>query len=225
METGAITYTDVAILSVLLISGLIALVRGFVKELLHILCWIAAAVITVKGFEYVQPFIAGWVQPEILADVGTAGGLFVISLVILVVLTAVVARKVRESKVGGFDRALGFAFGLARGALLLALSYLVVIQFLPQEEEDQPDWFRASMAMPLVAESARILTSIAPEVFSKTQDAIKEASETAGDMMESGAAEVITGGAPRAGDKSETGYERDKRKGMDRLIESRQKGG
>lgn len=224
MEPGAITYADVAILAVLLISGLIALVRGFVKELLHILCWIAAAVITVKGFVFVQPIIAGFVAPEILADIAAAVGLFIVSLLILVAITTAIARKVRDSEVGTLDRALGFAFGLARGALLLALAYLVVTQFLPQDEDERPDWFRASFAMPLVAESARLLTTVAPEVFSRTQNTIKQASETAGEMMESGAAKAISDW-PKPKTAGEPGYEDEIRDGLDQLIESKQKDG
>ena len=226
MELGTFTYADVGILAVLLISGLIALVRGFVKELLHILCWIAAAVIAVKGFEYVQPHVVGYLQPEILADIATAVGLFITSLVILVIITTMIARKVRKSEIGTFDRVLGFGFGLVRGVLLLALAYLVVIQFLAQDAEEQPNWFRESRAMPLVAESARVLTSLAPEVFAKAQDTIREAGESASEVIESGARDIVSDApqttSPGGGKNAEAGYDRDKREEMDQLIESRQ---
>jgi alkanesulfonate monooxygenase SsuD/methylene tetrahydromethanopterin reductase-like flavin-dependent oxidoreductase (luciferase family) len=94
----------------------LALMRGFVRELLHILAWISAAVIAVKAFPYAKPLVAQYLQPDLLANLATGAGIFIVALVILVFVFAAIAKRVRESDIGMLDRSLGLVFGIARGA-------------------------------------------------------------------------------------------------------------
>ena len=45
-----ITILDLALLAVMLVSGLLAMVRGFMREILSIAAWGAAALVTLYAF-------------------------------------------------------------------------------------------------------------------------------------------------------------------------------
>lgn len=223
MENLALSWVDLIILGVLLISGLLALMRGFVRELLHILAWIAAAVIAVKAFPYAQPVVAQYLQPELLANLATGAGIFVVSLVILVYVFSTISKRVKESDVGVIDRGLGFLFGLARGVLVVALAYLVLVQFLPADEsEEPPSWVAESRGLPYVAKSAEFLASVAPEVFAAALDTIEEAGGAAQMLLEEGAITSAQDPAPSSEKRNEAGYQATPRQQMDRLIDSQQ---
>ncbi len=222
MENLPITYADIAVFAVMLVSGLLALARGFVKEMLHILAWIAAAVIAVRAFPFAQPYVAEYLQPDLLANLATAAGLFIVSLIVLVFLFSSTAKRVRESEIGMLDRLLGFLFGLARGALVLALAYLMVMQFLPTDEDEQPRWVTESKAIPYVEKSAKLLTTVAPEVFEAALTTIEDAGDAAKTMLEDVDMNTIARPAPTAEKTSETGYGEAPRRDMDRIIRGKQ---
>jgi len=222
MDNLPLTYVDLIVLGILLISGLLALMRGFVRELLHILAWIGAAVIAVKAFPLVQPLVANYLQPELLANLAAGAGVFIVGLMILVYAFAAIARRVKESDAGVIDRGLGFLFGLARGVLVVALAYLVLMQFLPTGEvEEQPAWLTKSRSLPYVARSAEFLASVAPEVFAAALDTIEEAGDAAQLLLEEGSIGASREPAASSEKRSESGYQAAPRQQMDRLIDSK----
>ena len=62
-----INVADLVILALLLISGLLALSRGFVKEVLSIAGWVAAALAALTWFPLLQPIIEGYVEQALIA--------------------------------------------------------------------------------------------------------------------------------------------------------------
>ena len=112
---------DIVIAAVLLISAVIALVRGFVKETLTIAGWIGAFFITLYGYEQVATLLADFIEESLFAQVIAAAALFLISLVILTIVSHMLAKQVQGSTLGHLDRALGFVFGLVRGLLLVSV--------------------------------------------------------------------------------------------------------
>ena len=222
MDALPFTYADIAIVLVLLVSGVLAFVRGFVRELLHILAWVGAAVVAIFGFPFLQPVLQQYLQPELLANLAAGAGVFIVGLMILVYAFAAIARRVKESDAGVIDRGLGFLFGLARGVLVVALAYLVLMQFLPTGEvEEQPAWLTKSRSLPYVARSAEFLASVAPEVFAAALDTIEEAGDAAQLLLEEGSIGASREPAASSEKRSESGYQAAPRQQMDRLIDSK----
>jgi membrane protein required for colicin V production len=223
MENLPFTYADAAIVLVLAVSAVLAFMRGFVREMLHILAWIGATLVAVYGFSLLQPVMKKYLQPDLLANLVAAGGLFVLSLIVLIFVAASIAKKVKESDIGAVDRSLGFIFGLARGLLILALAYLVLVQFLPPKRKDQPEWVTASRGLPYVRAGATYLTKLAPELFESALKTIDEAGDAAGTMIKKGSVKATEQPAAEAEPDKQTGYPEAPRQQMDRLIESQQK--
>lgn len=120
------TWVDAVILCVLLISGVLAFARGFVREVLGIGAWLGAAILAVWATPLVRPRFEVWLR----AHPGTAepaayAAVFIVTLIVLLMISHALSRVVRESALGGLDRTLGLLFGLARGAVLVILAYII----------------------------------------------------------------------------------------------------
>ncbi|MDE0943977.1 MAG: CvpA family protein [Alphaproteobacteria bacterium] len=227
-----INVTDVVILIILLISGLLALSRGFVKEVLSIAGWVVAAVATLELFPFVQPVIRRYIDQELIADSVSGVVIFVVVLTLASFLSSAVSRRVQRSEIGILDRSLGFLFGLLRGVVVIALSYLVLVQFLATE--DQPDWLREARAMPAIEYSAGILAALAPDDVREGLAGIGNMGRDGGQSLDSTLAPTLDGainagraaqqlkGAFGGADKRrENGYTSGSRDDMNRLIQNR----
>src|SRR5215469_15481642 len=95
---------DLAIIGVVALSGIFAFARGFVREALSIAAWVGAAAITLYGFNSVYAIVVRFVTTPLLADLVAGAGLFVISLIILTILTGYLARFVQSSALSPIDR-------------------------------------------------------------------------------------------------------------------------
>ncbi|MDP6342826.1 MAG: CvpA family protein [Alphaproteobacteria bacterium] len=224
MANLPVNVTDLVILAILVISGVLALSRGFVKEVLSIAGWVLASVATLELFPILQPIVRRYIDQTLIADSLTAVGIFVITLVVVSLISSAISRRVQSSEIGTLDRSLGFLFGLLRGAVVIALAYMVLVQFLPVAE--QPEWLRGARAMPAVEYSAGLLARLAPEDFRERLEGAsqlgQDASQTLDATIEAGkAAERLKSTLPGADKPGETGYTSGSRQDMNRLIQNR----
>ena len=158
-----ITIVDIIILVVVILSGGLAAVRGFVREFLSILSWAGAALIAIYGYPYAQPYAAQLTDVKLFADAGTAIVLFVISLAILSIISGLLSSRVKDSAVGPLDRALGFLFGVTRGVFLVCLVYIGA-SFV-WEEQDLPKLVTTSKTYPAIQTTSAKLLNILPAEY------------------------------------------------------------
>ena len=128
------TYVDGIALAVLAISALAGLVRGLVREVLGLLAWIIAAWGAVQLYPSIAPTTHGWFSDPTTGDILAYAIGFIVLLILFSVLANLVARFTKFSTFGGVDRTLGLLFGLARGAVVLVLAYILVGLVIPTEE-------------------------------------------------------------------------------------------
>jgi membrane protein required for colicin V production len=215
---------DLAIIAVIALSAIFAFARGFVREVLSIIAWVGAALITLYGFSYAYGAIIRFVATPLLADLIAGAGLFVLSLIVLTLLTGFVTRFVSSSALSPIDRTLGLIFGLARGVVLVSLAYLVVDISLPQN--DRPGWIKEAKSERFLAKGAEMLRNALPESFQvKTAGAADDATralERAQDAQRAMRA-LSSPAAPAATNPGQAGppsYKPGDRRDMDRLIEN-----
>jgi len=161
MEAPPINLTDAAVVLVILISGLLAFFRGLVHEVLAVISWIGAALATIYGFPYARPYATELITVPLIADMVAGVGIFLVTLVLLSVLTNFVAHRIRRSALGPLDRSLGLVFGFLRGAALIAVAWLAFTMLVPRE--DHPKWIAEAKVRPLVERGAVLLVSVLPE--------------------------------------------------------------
>ncbi len=155
------TWVDAVVLAVLAVSAVLAFLRGLVQEVLGVGAWIGAAALALVLRPSVAPLLQGTVDPPWLADALAAGGVFLVVLIVLKVIIASIARLVQNSVLGGTDRALGMLFGVARGAFLVVLAYILGGMVLPATER-WPEPVREARSLPLVIEGAQWLVAQLP---------------------------------------------------------------
>jgi len=153
-----ISWLDIILIVIMLISGFLAMVRGFTREVLSIFSWAMAAVaalyFTPRYYEVLLPYID---NPSI-AQIAFAAGVFIITLIIVSLITFRISDKVLDSRVGALDRTLGFIFGLARGFLLVAIVFILFTALA----RDQPDWVRNARSYPILQRTQVAIESLLP---------------------------------------------------------------
>lgn len=153
-----ISWLDIILIVIMLISGFLAMVRGFTREVLSIFSWAMAAVaalyFTPRYYEVLIPYID---NPSI-AQIAFAAGVFIITLIIVSLITFRISDKILDSRVGALDRSLGFIFGLARGFLLVAIVFILFTALA----RDQPEWVRNARSYPLLQRTQVAIESLLP---------------------------------------------------------------
>ena len=229
-----ITAVDVVVAVVLLGSAGFAFLRGFVHEVLSITSWVGAVFATLYGFPHAQPFFRTHIGAAWAADAAAGAALFLVTLLVLSLVTKRVSDSVRKSALNSVDSSLGFVFGLARGAILMSLAYMSAA-WLFDGPEQQPDWLSAARSRPWLERGAGLLQGLAPSGFGKAEAHTRETSAEARQLMEAektfqkfvspqptqpSAAAPSNGKADAAPSKGS--YDTESRTQMERLIRSNQ---
>jgi membrane protein required for colicin V production len=212
----AITLFDFAIAGIIVVSGLFALVRGFVREALAVIGWVAAIFVTFQLFPFLQPFGRVYIGSTLLADLTTGTLIFLFTLVLFSLLSYAIAMRVRESRIGTLDRSLGFVFGLLRGAVLVCIGYLLANMVWPPKTH--PEWVRTARVMPVVQLGSNMLMKLVPPQYRPT-----EADRRQPESKEPLRPLIAPRPAGESPDKGgETGYKADERKAMERLLRGKE---
>ena len=105
------------VLTVMLLSGLLAMIRGFMREILSIAAWGAAALTTLYAYQKLLPTAKSYFNNDTVATIAVIAGVFIVTLIVVSIVTVRISDMILDSRIGALDRTLGFLFGLARGLL------------------------------------------------------------------------------------------------------------
>ncbi len=126
------TIIDGVVAVVIILSALLAYSRGFVRESLAIVGWIAAAVLAFIFAPQVEPLIKEVpVINKLVADscelsiIAAFAAVFAVALVVVSIFTPLFSSLVQRSALGGLDQGLGFLFGALRGVVLVAVALFI----------------------------------------------------------------------------------------------------
>lgn len=135
---------DYAIIGVVLVSTLISLVRGFVKEVLSLLTWIAAFVIAMGFSQPAATFVPKAVDIPSARVALAFLVLFVAVLIIGGIINWIISTLVNKTGLSGTDRSVGMVFGLARGVFIVSVLVLLAeLTAMPREA-----WWQSSVFIP-----------------------------------------------------------------------------
>lgn len=218
---------DLGVIAITLISGLLAMIRGFVREMLSILAWIGAAAAAILALPYLGPLARQVIAPAWLADAVAGFTVFAIVLVLGTIVTFRLGERVPEGRVGLLDRTAGFIFGLARGFLLVTIAYIFIAWLVPRDA--LPGWMAGSRLLPAVAVTAQWLTGWAgddapasrrgeapvPRAHPGSAPSVKPQSSQAGPVKDKD-----NNPSPAADTAAGEGYNAEERRRLDQLFES-----
>lgn len=216
---------DLVVLSALGLFAIFGLLLGFVGVVLLAARWIGASLITMWGFPLAQQLARRAIDTALIADVLAGVGLFVISLVVLSVISHAIGNLVRKSSLNALDRTLGFVVGTIGGIAVVALTFLAFAQWIWAAPTDRPEWVRQARTLPLVEATAEFLRGLAPpEYRGKARAAEDEIARRARQAQEAQKA-LRALGTPTTNtpaSDAETGYKTDVRRDLERLIQNAQ---
>jgi membrane protein required for colicin V production len=156
-----ITLLDILLLVVMLVSGLLAMIRGFMREILSIGAWGVAALATLYAFAKVLPIAKGYFSSDMVATAVTVGGVFLLTLLVVSIITVRISDMVLDSRVGALDRTLGFLFGLGRGLVIVVIAFLFFAWLVP--ERSQPTWVSGAKSKVVLQSTGQWLMSMLPD--------------------------------------------------------------
>ena len=119
------SWIDLAIIGVIVLSALISLIRGFVKESISLATWIVAGVIAFRYFSAVAVLLEPYIASATLRLMVGGGVLFVLTLIVGAIVNFIIGKMVSGTGLSGTDKALGVIFGGARGVLIVAMVVLI----------------------------------------------------------------------------------------------------
>jgi len=222
MDNLPINIIDIGVGVVLLISAFLAYMRGFAHESLSVVGWVGAIFATMYGLPYVEPYAQIYIKNETLAAIAAGAAIFILSLIILFIITRSISSRIQASALNALDRSLGFLFGIVRGAVLICLIYLAVQWVYPIKE--QPKWLTTAKTMPVIKFGAQELYALIPEETTKKgTKAATQARRKAQDALRKQTEKTLQkmiAPKPQSTQKKETdGYRELQRRGMERLID------
>lgn len=153
------SWIDLVIIVIILISALISLVRGFIKESISLASWIVAGFIAFRYFTPLAEILEPYIDSVTLRTGVAFSILFVCTLIIGAIVNFMASQLVNKTGLSGTDKALGVAFGGARGVLIVTMLVLLAgLTTMPEES-----WWQDSVMIENFVNLANWLKDILPQ--------------------------------------------------------------
>ncbi len=166
-----LTLLDFILIGIMLLSGLLALMRGFTRELLSLVAWGVAAIAAYFAIkqqallDFAQTNIP-YLDKPILAQIAVGAAAFIVVLIVVSIISVKISDFVVDSAAGAFDRTLGFIFGVARGFVFVAIAYLFYGWLLPFDKQEP--WVRTAFSLPMIKSTGEALLAFMPPEIAET---------------------------------------------------------
>ncbi|VAW70813.1 Colicin V production protein [hydrothermal vent metagenome] len=131
---------DIIILTILVVSVLISIMRGFVKEAMSLVIWILAIWVAVSYYSPLDAKLLTSIESSSIRVVTAFALLFLGTLIAGAIINRLLNVVVKQSGLSGTDRMLGIFFGMARGLLIVA----VLVVLAKETELPKEKWWKES---------------------------------------------------------------------------------
>lgn len=137
-------WVDYAIIGLILISSVIGLLRGFVREAFSLVIWVVAIWVGLTFSREFSGFLNGMISYPSARIAAAFAVLFFVTLILGALVSDLLSELVKKTGLTGSDRFAGMIFGIARG--LVVVSIVVMLAGLTPLPEDS--WWRESLLIP-----------------------------------------------------------------------------
>ncbi|MEX2036679.1 MAG: CvpA family protein [Xanthobacteraceae bacterium] len=218
-----ITWLDILLLGVMLISGILAMIRGFMREILSIASWATAAIVTLLLYGKLLPIAQANIGSDLVAKGAVIGGVFLVTLLVVSLVTMRISDMILDSRIGALDRTLGFLFGLGRGLIIVVVAFLFFAWLV--KPESRPDGVRNAKSLEVLKATGDWLQALLPQDLDTYIRKLSPSRPRGGEPEPQGApppdqrsdrgAPEVTGSV-----QAPTGYQRSDRTDMRQLIDA-----
>jgi membrane protein required for colicin V production len=154
-----VTLLDSVILFVVLVSALIGVVRGFVREVLSILSWLLAIVVAFSAYDAAAARFFTFLADSDLRRLVAFIAILVLTLAAATLVSQLIRYLIHATGLLPVDRLLGLFFGLLRGVVVVA----VVAVLVADTELARERWWRESLLVGRFTQTGQGLLALLPE--------------------------------------------------------------
>lgn len=134
-------WVDWVLLAVIVVSTLISLIRGFIREVLSLVAWVLAFWVAITFAEPISPMLSFLSESDMVRTVAAFISLFLVTLIAAALVNYLIGMLVDKTGLTGTDRAVGMLFGLARGVALVTVALVLgIVAGLQGQEWWQQSW-------------------------------------------------------------------------------------
>lgn len=141
-------WIDWVIIAVLLISAIISITRGAIRESISLATWVVGIYLAFMWAGDYQNLLTSYVETPELRYGLTFMGILILVLIAGAIIGFILGKLIGIMGLSGLDRIFGIAFGVVRGLLLLVLA-VAVARFTTWPQQD---WWQESVALPKIEE-------------------------------------------------------------------------
>ena len=155
-------WIDIVILGIVLLCALISVARGFVKEMLSLVAWIAAFFVTLYLYGNLSSLIT-FVDNSLARNAIAIFVLFFGTLIIIGFVNMTLTAIIKKTGLSGTDRLLGMVFGAARGIIILLFmgSVLVFLENMDLLQSiSRESWYKNSLLLPEVIKASKMVLNL-----------------------------------------------------------------
>src|SRR5690349_5037406 len=131
----SLNWADWFIIAVLLVSALVGVMRGFVRECVSLAVWFVAIVVAMSFSDRASVMLTEYISTGSLRYVVAFAALFIVTMILGNLLGYVLGAMVKGIGLSGPDRLLGVGFGLARGLIIVMLIVIFLPRLIPVDSD------------------------------------------------------------------------------------------
>lgn len=187
-DIAALNIVDFATITVLVISGVLATLRGLTREIMGLAGWPISIVAARLTAPYLEPLLTDMIRVEGISSALAWGIPFIVVVVLWFAFSSVVSPGLSKAGLGGLDRWLGFLFGLIRGFVIVLVIYIGAV--IAAEGEDRlPGLVTDAQIIPALRESAHLTSGmLPPDMGARITDNLPDAAPVTEELQEAGEA-------------------------------------
>ena len=187
-DIAALNIVDFATIVVLVISGVLATLRGLTREIMGLAGWPISIVAARLSAPYIEPLLTDMIRVEGISNALSWGIPFIVVVVLWFAFSSVVSPGLSKAGLGGLDRWLGFLFGLIRGFVIVLVIYVGAV--IGADGEDRlPGLVTDAQIIPALRESAHLMSGVLPpDMGDKITDNLPDAAPVTEELQEAGEA-------------------------------------
>ena len=187
-DIAALNIVDFATIVVLVISGVLATLRGLTREIMGLAGWPISIVAARLSAPYIELLLTDMIRVEGISNALAWGIPFIVVVVLWFAFSSVVSPGLSKAGLGGLDRWLGFLFGLIRGFVIVLVIYVGAV--IGADGEDRlPGLVTDAQIIPALRESAHLMSGVLPpDMGDKITDNLPDAAPVTEELQEAGEA-------------------------------------
>ncbi len=137
-------WIDYTILGLILISSIIGLFRGLVREAFSLIIWVFAIWVGLTFSRQFSSFLENVISIPSARIAVAFSILFIVTLILGAIISFLLGELVKKTGLTGSDRFAGMIFGVVRGMIVVAM--VVMLAGLTPLPEDS--WWKESVLIP-----------------------------------------------------------------------------